>query len=306
MLIFRRCGIIFTVNRVRVKAYAKINLTLDVLGRTGGYHDIESLAATVDLFDAVSVAGRRDGRVNITMRGMNSESIAPEDNNAFRAASAFVSRFGCNGADITVDKNIPVGAGLGGSSADAAAVINAMAKLYGITDCAALKEIADGTGSDTGYMLAGGYAVIRGRGCDVTPVYSPLKLDILLCLPRGGVSTPQCYARYDELGVRTAATTSAAVNALIAGDKISLGASLGNALFPAARTLYDGVASAFGKLAEFAPPGVNMTGSGSCVYALCESAEFCRYVASRISGAGRLIQVRTLVPKNYITEVSDG
>ncbi|MFQ7077003.1 MAG: hypothetical protein ACLRSW_03215 [Christensenellaceae bacterium] len=135
---------------------------LDVTGRAGGYHLLDSFVASVDLFDLVCVGKRKDKLVSVTMHGMDGEGIPPERNNALKAGEAFVGRFSTAGADVTVYKNIPMGAGLGGSSADAAGVLNAMAKLYGIDDKAALGELADALGSDTRYMLDGGFCRMRG------------------------------------------------------------------------------------------------------------------------------------------------
>ncbi|MDE7159092.1 MAG: 4-(cytidine 5'-diphospho)-2-C-methyl-D-erythritol kinase, partial [Clostridiales bacterium] len=104
------------MNTVRLNAYAKLNLTLDITGTEGGYHMLDSLVTTIDLFDRIVVKKRKDKLINVIMHGMGSESIEPEHNNACLAGEAFVERFQTLGADITVYKNIPVGAGLGGSS----------------------------------------------------------------------------------------------------------------------------------------------------------------------------------------------
>ena len=135
---------------VKILAYAKLNLTLDVTGKTGEYHDLDSVAVTINLFDKIIAKKRKDKLVNVTMRGMGSEKLVPEENNAVRAGEAFVKAFSTLGADITIYKEIPMGAGLGGSSADAAGVLNALAKMYAVKDEKKLKELADGLGSDTG------------------------------------------------------------------------------------------------------------------------------------------------------------
>lgn len=106
------------MNTVKVKSYAKVNLTLDVVGTAGGYHLIDSLVASINLYDLVCVKKRKDNLISVSMHGMDSEGIPPEQNNAFRAGETFVRRFSTKGADITVYKNIPIGAGLGGSSAE--------------------------------------------------------------------------------------------------------------------------------------------------------------------------------------------
>ena len=100
------------MNTVKVKSYAKVNLTLDVVGTAGGYHLIDSLVASINLYDLVCVKKRKDNLISVSMHGMDSEGIPPEQNNAFRAGETFVRRFSTKGADITVYKNIPIGAGL--------------------------------------------------------------------------------------------------------------------------------------------------------------------------------------------------
>ncbi|MDE6558155.1 MAG: hypothetical protein K2K39_03505, partial [Clostridia bacterium] len=260
------------MNYVRVKSYAKINLTLDIVGAEGGYHMIDSVVASIDIYDLICAKRRRDKLVSVEMHGQGSESIPPESNNAVKAAERFCQKFGTDGADITVWKNIPVGAGLGGSSADVAGVLNAMAKLYDVSDRATVKQIADELGSDCGYMLTGGFARISGRGERVTRLYSEgnLKLDIGLLLPPSGVSTATCYSLSDKLGAERAPDkgSAEAENAVEAGDKRALGASLGNDLFGAAASLNPDVKKAYDELKEFAPRGVKMTVSGSGVYAI--------------------------------------
>ena len=129
---------------VRLRSYAKINFALNVTGTRGGYHLLDSVLASVDLYDTVTARPRKDGLINVYMQGLGSEHIPPEQNNAVRAGEAFVSAFGTCGADIRILKDIPMGAGLGGSSADAAGVLNALARLYGVEDRQALKALALG------------------------------------------------------------------------------------------------------------------------------------------------------------------
>ena len=115
---------------VRQKSYAKINLTLKVTGAEGGFHTLDSVVASVDLYDLIVLKKRRDKLVSITMHGCGSEQIPFESNNAVKAAESFINEFDTCGADITVYKNIPMGLGLGGSSADSAGVLNGLARLY--------------------------------------------------------------------------------------------------------------------------------------------------------------------------------
>lgn len=283
-----------TMNSVRVKSYAKINLTLDILGVTNGYHMIDSVVASIDLCDVITAKKRKDGLVSITMHGEGSEAIPHENNNAAKAAEEFVKRFDTCGADITVWKNIPMGAGLGGSSADVAGVLNAMAKLYKINDFAALKGVADSLGSDCGYMLTGGWARISGRGQIVKRLDSKLKLDIGLLVPKSGVSTAECYRLSDSFP-RSAPMSGQAENAVLACDREKLSASLSNGLAAAAVRLNGDVGDCVKELESFAPLGVNMTGSGSGVYAVFENDQFMRYAQSRYRGTYRFIPTKTVL-----------
>lgn len=290
------------MNSVRVKSYAKINLTLDILGVTDGYHMIDSVVASIDLCDVIAAKKRKDGLVSITMHGEGSEAIPHENNNAVKAAEEFVKRFETNGADITVWKNIPMGAGLGGSSADVAGVLNAMAKLYKVTDFAAIKEIADALGSDCGYMLTGGWARISGRGQIVKRLDSKLKLDVGLLVPKSGVSTAECYRLCDGFH-RGAPSSGQAESAVVACDREGLCASLSNGLTAAAVQLNGDVGEAINELEDFAPLGVNMTGSGSGVYAVFENDMFLRYAQSRYRGKYRFIPTKTVLA---VKEEKDG
>lgn len=280
---------------VRVKAYAKLNLTLGITGVDNGWHMLDSLVCSIDVFDLITLSKRRDGQVTVQMRGMGAEALPPEQNNAYKAAVAYVNRFKTCGADITVYKNIPMCAGLGGSSADAAGVIRGMGRLYGAGSERELKALADTLGSDTGYMLTGGFARLSGRGERVFPIEASARLSLLLLLPPHGVSTPLCYKRYDEVPSPPHLSGNA-VSALINGDIPRLGAELNNALYQPAASLNGDIKTAFEELSSFSPLGVNMTGSGSCVYALFENDEFCRWAKSRYRGKFECIITKSIIP----------
>lgn len=281
---------------VRVKSYAKINLTLNITGSEGGYHMLDSVVTTVDLYDLIIIKKRRDSLVSVTMRGCGSENIAFGENNAALAAQAFTEKYSTGGADVTVYKNIPMGMGLGGSSADAAGVLNGLFRLYKIDDVAGKKLLADRFGSDTRYMLTGGYARLFGRGNEVKALDGRLKLNLLLLDPKESVSTAQCYKKFDENGI-TGGNSDEAEEAVLCGDLRLLAANLNNALTDSACKLSDGVKRAMEELKEFDPLAVNMTGSGSGVYALFENAEFCRYAKSRYKGRFRLYELKTRLPR---------
>jgi len=286
------------------KVYAKINLTLEIVGKEGGYHLLDSFVASVDIFDVVTLTSRKDGLCSVRMRGMGSEQIPPEENNALKAAEKFCEKYDVNGVDILVDKNIPMGAGLGGSSADVAGVLNGMARLYKIDDEEGLDAIADELGSDTRYMRHGGFARMQGRGnrCYYMGMDEPLHL-LLIC-PKASVSTRQCFAMADETDAgKNEGATTRAIDAYVRGDLVGLGRALHNDLFAPAKALCPKIAEAYEAASSFSPLGVTMTGSGSCVMALFEHEEFCRYAKSRYRGDALCIVTKTVKNKRKKREL---
>lgn len=283
----------------KIKAYAKINLTLEITGVDGGYHMLDSLVASVDLFDLVCLKKRKDKLSSVLIKGVGSDEIPP-DNNALKAAEAFSERFGVSGAEITIYRNIPVGAGLGSSSADIAGVLKGMAKLYGI-DLKEVESLAETLGCDTKYMLLGGFARMQGRGERLTPIDFTGKLHMLCICPSTGVSAGGCYRRYDE-GEKPAFenATEKGIDALLKGDIESFGKGLKNDLYPPATALNPDVLKAYQEAESFSPLGVVMTGSGSAVLALFETKELCEWAKSRYKGKFKTYVLETVVKSKEI------
>ena len=298
----------------KVKSYAKINLSLNVNGTSGGYHRIDSVVASVDVYDTVCAKPRRDRLVNVYMHGKGSEKIPPERNNAVLAGEKFAAAFGTNGADIEIYKDIPMGAGMGGSSADAAGVLNAMAKLYKVTDRAMLKQLADELGSDTGYMLEGGYARIFGRGEQIEKLSCPRPLFLLMIFPTSGVSTAECYREYDRFPDPLRTESARQSEALRRGDFTEISKNVYNALCAPACRLNGDVALALEQAAALSPAAYTITGSGSAVYALFETEELCRWAKSRYRGKFKtrvvktlaLVQKKTLFRNPFALEEGEG
>ena len=284
-----------SMNTVRVNAYSKLNLTLDITGAEGGFHTLDSVVVTVDLSDRVVLSGRKDGLISVSMHGMGSESIPPEENNAQRAGEAFMARFGTAGANVKIFKNIPIGAGMGGSSADAAGVLLGLAKLYGISDMVALKELADSIGSDTGYLLSGGFARLRGRGEQVEKLGPPPDWRFLVVCPKSGVSTAECYREYDRLQSAREPRTERFLMTLRENPAWAP-RLFGNDLGMAAASLNSHVADALAALKALSPLGASVTGSGSAVFALFETGELCEWAKSRYQGKGRVYTVKCVDP----------
>ena len=287
------------MKKVKVKAYAKVNLTLEITGVEQGYHTLDSLVASIDLFDVITLKSRKDKLSSVTMHGQGSESIPPEQNNALKAAELFSQRFQTCGADITVYKNIPIGGGLGGSSADIGGVLNGMAQLYGIQDREAIAQIADELGSDARYMLDGGFKRMQGRGTRLLETEISTPLYMLLICPSSSVSAGACYKKYDELlqgnvGFSTGEKTKKCIQALLDGNVNDGGRYLTNDLYTPASMLNLEVKEAFCQAMSFAPSGAVMTGSGSCVLALFENRELCEWAKSRYKGKFKTYVVKTV------------
>ena len=260
---------------------------------------MDSLVASVDMHDLILLKKKKGALSSITMKGMGSESIPPEKNNALKAAEAFSKRFATDGVDITVFKNIPIGAGLGGSSADVVGVLNGMAKLYNVGDRYALKELADELGSDTGYMLNGGFARMRGRGELVESIDTKNKLHFLLICPSSGVSAGGCYKKYDEMPKtleERGSYTQNCIDALCKNDKNGIGRYAMNDLFKPALQLNPDVEQAYQEAQSFSPICTVMTGSGSGVLALFETKELCEWAKSRYKGKFGAYVIETVIP----------
>lgn len=183
------------MKRVIVKAYAKINICFDITGKDeeNGMHFVDTVMQTIDLYDYVIVSKRKDKTCVVTV-----DDQKVEDTVAIKAANLFVETFSTNGANIRIIKNIPVGAGLGGSSADSAGVLRAMAMLYEI-DFSALTPLASSLGSDVAFLLTGGLQRCTGYG-EKTEKLPPLPpLCVLVATPNSGVETKEAYENYDKI-----------------------------------------------------------------------------------------------------------
>ncbi len=187
-----------------IKSYAKINLYLNVgAKRPDGYHDIESVMQQVTLFDYVTVLRDTD----TTQRGVNitcTDRLVPSDdrNIAAKCAMAFLDKYGIDSeVSVSIDKRIPVAAGLAGGSTDGAAVLAIMNSLFDVNaPVEELCAIAAKLGADIPFCLIGGTCTASGIGEILTPVKTPeLPYHILICNAGHGVSTPEAYAKLDEM-----------------------------------------------------------------------------------------------------------
>ena len=242
------------MKKLLVPAPAKVNLFLHVTGRRAdGYHMLESLIALIDLADTVSLSRRDDG----VIRRENDVAGVPEDADlAVRAARALQSASGSRfGADLILDKRIPLGSGLGGGSSDAASVLLALNRLWDLAlPRTELLKLAMDLGADVPLFVAGENTLMRGIGEVLSPVSLPT-FYVALAFPQVAVPTADIF-RAPEL---TRATPSAKI------DVFSEGYGR-NDLAPVTASRFPAVAATLQALSR-ASTQARMTGSGACVFA---------------------------------------
>ncbi len=185
------------------KAYAKINLTLDVTGvLKNGYHSIASIMQTISLYDEISVEKNNFGDIWVYSDGGEFAKGMPldETNTCEKAAVEFLRYIrATDGVDIHVKKNIPSQAGLGGGSSDAATVLRLLNRLFETKlSYDELRKLAAKVGADVPFLVTGGCALCEGMGEILTPIENGLTGYVLLKKPEFGISTPEAYRLFDE------------------------------------------------------------------------------------------------------------
>lgn len=244
---------------------AKLNLTLDIVGEKNGFHQLKSLVVELSIKDTVVIKGRKDDEVTLKVKGASLP--VGEKNTAFKAGKAFVDRYLVPGVDITVIKKIPLGGGLGGSSADIAGVLSLMKEYYDIDGD--LSSIASSLGSDVYYMINGGTAILEGKGERVSKIKSSKKLYFLLALAKNECLSKDAYLEYDNQGITYPESTGKAVEYYSKGDINSLIKVMKNDLTPASTTLVKEIKDNLKALSVTG--NAFMTGSGSVTFSLFES-----------------------------------
>lgn len=251
------------------KAFAKINLTLKITGkREDGYHNLESVMQTVSLCDTLFLTKSAGGI------GIDCGDIPGKANIAHKAAAAFFKAAGVSkGVTITLKKHIPIGGGLGGGSADAAAVLRGLNRLYETCFSAGkLREIAVSLGMDVPFLIEGGTCFCEGAGEKLTPIRHFENIAYLICFAGGGVSTAKMYAEMDK-NPPPAAKTEWTRPAFLRGDAAEVAANLHNDFLPVFLNLYPENKTVVQRLYENGAAGVSLTGSGSGFFGVFSSLE---------------------------------
>ncbi len=258
------------MKKITVKVPAKINLTLDVSSGVNGFHDINSLVSTVDLYDVITLEKRADKEVSLVEKGI----VVGGDlnkNNAVRSAKLFMDEEGVNGVDIILEKSIPIGGGLGGSSADIAGVLFAMNLLFERN--ADIESLANRLGSDSGYMTRGGYAVLSGRGDKIQSLPIDKTLYYILITDDAEILAKDAYKWFDEVDGKPKPCTSQAVRFLQDGDVDGLVEAIKNDLFLGVKGRHPRLEKKIADLLKVGAKASLMTGSGSVVYGVFDEQD---------------------------------
>ena len=260
---------------IKLRVYAKLNLALNVLScEQEGYHQLDMVNQSISLFDEIRIVPRPDERISV-----HCDKDIGVINTAWTSASEFAKKFNTTGCDITIKKGIPMKGGLGGSSADAAGVLVALAKWHKIP-LEQVYSIADAVGSDVKYMMTGGLARVRGKGEQVQTIESDSLVYFVVVMPQFGLSTRKVFETFDQNPDFNFANNDELIKAVKNEDVTQIRNHVRNGLQqtafkiePKLKEIFD-TASKFGK--------VCMTGSGSCLFLVADSLVESQYLAEKL------------------------
>lgn len=259
---------------IEEKACAKLNLSLDVLGTlSDGYHEMRMVMQSVDLFDRVrlELTNTRQIRVRTNLHFLPSDGR----NIAVKAAAAFFERSDIKdlGVDISLKKRIPVCAGMGGGSSDAAAVLRGLNTLTGAGfTCAQLEDIGRSLGSDVPFCVCGGTQLATGKGDELQPLPAMPDCHIVICKPRFSISTPELFKLIDARRSRIHPDTDGMIASIAAGDICGVGRRLYNVFEDVLPPKYSSIAAAKNQLLDMGAIGAVMTGTGSALFGIFQDS----------------------------------
>lgn len=251
---------------ISLKAFAKINIGLKILNkREDGFHNVETTLATINLCDLLTM-DEIDSGITVEAEGLD---VQPEENLCYRAADTFMQRHGITrGVKISLIKNIPVGGGLGGGSADAAAVLKGITKLFDMyVEDKELMEMASEIGSDVPFFIKGGAAYAKGRG-DELKFFKLPHMRLVLYYPGYPISTKWAYEEYDKMRL----TPEVDVDNISPGKKkkIRKGFALENSFEKIVFKRHPDLLDVKTRLLAVGAFFVSLSGTGSCLFTLVD------------------------------------
>lgn len=286
--------------RLTVRAHAKVNLDLRVLGtRPDGYHELRTVFQTIELHDTLTCVERAGPFVlKCRVPGVPLD----ESNLVWRAAAALWRALGRAGEPgdtvMTLDKVIPMQAGLGGGSGDAAAALFGLARLWGGAPLSLLREVGAGIGADVAFFLSGGTALGLGRGEEIYPLVDLPPHWVVIVRPPFGVSTAEAYGWYDE--DRAAGLREPREIQVLPVPWPTRAAQMINDLEPPVVRRHPEITAIKASLREAGAAAAAMSGSGSAVFGLFRSrAAATRAVRPLSRGGCRAVLTRTVTRAEY-------
>lgn len=274
-------------NQVKIKAPAKINLTLDVIGRRpDGYHDLKMIMQTIDIYDELTITQTGSTQISLTMDKELPDHLPAEKNLVYQAAQLMQKKFLLPyGFRIELKKNIPSAAGLAGGSSDCAATLLGINKLCGLSlDKKELCEIGLALGADVPFCIRQGTMLSEGIGEILTPLPVLPPLWVLLIKPDFSLSTGYVYTQLDSIHPHYHPDTDKAIDAIHRYDTATLGQCLSNVLENVALKDYP----VLKELKEFfmrnGSIGALMSGSGPTVYGLYQDKILARIAYQSAKG----------------------
>ena len=249
-----------------IQAKAKINLTLDVLGkRPDGYHELSTIMQSINLCDTLTF--KKTEKKGISLKINNPLLPTDEKNLIYRIAHFLILEYNIRqGVSIDLIKRIPIAAGLAGGSTNAAATLFALNKLFELNiSPPQLYKIGQRFGADIPFCMLGGTALAEGIGEKLKPLASHPKAWLVLVRPQVLVSTQEIFSRWQPQMAKP--KSSAMITALESGDIRQVASKLSNDLAPIAMALYPQISRVMNVLQEQNALGVNMSGSGPTVFA---------------------------------------
>lgn len=269
---------------ILLKANAKINWTLKVVGkREDGYHELDMLLSSVTLYDRVRIT-------RVPFKGIRVQTygrfiLNGEKNIAYKAAELFYAQLNERAAcRIDIQKHIPVCAGMGGGSADAAAALYGLNELYGRPfSSGKLAEIASAIGADVPFMLTGGLARVRGVGDKIEKLDCPRQYHLVGVMPRAGASTRVVFSHFNMNSCNVFPDNDSAYKALFAGDVQELAEKMGNSLTYVTASICPEILAIKEELLKNNAIGATMTGSGTLVYGLYENEKMACAAADAVA-----------------------
>ncbi len=265
-------------------AYAKLNLTLDVLGkREDGYHDIKSVMQAISVRDDIEIDV---GTKKPWLLQCTDETIPTDQRNlAWKAARVFFDATGKDpeGLAIRITKRIPVEAGLGGGSADAAAVLRALNRHYDSPlSIFALAELGADVGSDVPFCVLCGTALVEGRGERIQKLPDMPDCVFVICKPSFSSSTGELYQKLDDFAIAKRPDHAAMHSALLAGDLLKVGENLCNVFDPLVTEEHLELNYIKSIFSTYGAVGHQMTGSGTAVYGIVSEFEVAAVICNML------------------------